>query len=250
MLSGFTSVSALRAQSLAIDVAANNLANVNTPGFKRSSTRLQETRPSPNGTGQNVGTGILVGSTPQQFSQGALQITGVSSDLAIDGAGFFAIQDDNGGTFYTRSGSFVQDAQGFLRTPTGGYLLGTGGRIQVPTGSASYSIDRDGTITSFDSSGNSSSVGTVSLTSFPNENGLNPVGNGLFSPTDAAGSPSTANPGADGRGSIQSGALEMSNVDIAEEMVDMIIAQRSFEANAHVVTTTDEMLQTITNIRR
>jgi len=250
MLSGSTSVSALRAQSLAIDVAANNLANVNTPGFKRSSTNLQESKPSPNGAGKHSGTGVVVGSINQQFSQGPIQLTGVASDLAINGAGFFSIQDENGGTFFTRSGSFVRDAQGFLRTPTGGFLTGAGGRIQIPNGSVSHSIDQDGTVRSIDSTGTSTTIGTVSLATFPNEAGLSAVGGGLFSSTEAAGAPIEANPGSGANGIIQSGALEMSNVDIAEEMVDMILAQRAFEANARMITPADEMLRTITNLRR
>jgi flagellar basal-body rod protein FlgF len=250
MLSGFTSVSGLRAQSQAVDVIANNIANVNTTGFKRSSTNLRNTPPSPNGSGQTVGTGVNVGSITQSFSQGPIQFTGMDSDLAIDGPGFFTVQDQDGIIGFTRSGNFTRDSEGFLRTPNGGFLMGEGGRIQVPSDSSSYSIDRDGSVRSFNFSGVQTTVGTISLTNFPNENGLTPLGSGLFSPTDAAGDAVTGNPGEEGRGTIQSGALEMSNVDMAEEMVDMIVAQRSFEANVKVVQTTDEMLKTLTNLKK
>lgn len=236
MIAGFTAVNALRTQEAMVDVAANNLANVQTPGFKASRVNLQTT----------AGGSVETGSITRNTGQGPIQLTGVSSDLAIEGPGYFSIEGENGELFYSRSGGFTRDADGFLRHPSGGYLASGGGRIQIPQNAVSYSIERDGTVRTMDQNGNSTISGTVTLTHFQNENGLESMGQGLMKTTPASGGGISGNPGVDGMGSIFSGGLEMSNTDMASELVDMIIAQRAFEANLKVVSTSNEMLRTLT----
>jgi flagellar hook protein FlgE len=178
-----------------------------------------------------------------------LQRTDNPSDIAISGNGFFNVESASGSQFYTRNGDFLKDAQGFLRDPSGDYLRGAGGRIQIPSSvgagetTVNFNIGSDGVVQAIGSQGTVQTVDTINLTNFPNNNGLTPLGGGLYGAGAGAGTPNTSAPGTNGNGSLVSGALEVSNVDIAEEMVNMIIAQRSFEANVSTIHTTDAMLK-------
>ncbi len=235
MISGIhSSASALQALQTKQAVSANNVANASTPGFQAASTSLSETAAG----------GVSVASTPSSQEQGPLQQTGFASDVAIQGKGFFAVADDAGKTSYTRSGNFVPDSQGFLRTPGGQALQGEDGAVQLPAGSTLTGVARDGTVQARDAQGNSVAAGRVTLSTFANEQGLQKQGDGTLSPTAYSGSAQTSAPGTGGTGSVVSGALEVSNTDYAEESVNSIITARSFEANVVALRTSDEMMRT------
>jgi flagellar hook protein FlgE len=219
----------------------------------------------------SVGLGAGVVSTTTDFSQGVLQTTNVPSDMAISGDGWFAVQSAAGNNYLTRQGDFVVDSNGYLRTPSGDYLMGTAGstapttpgtgfppdKIQIPRviGSTtepvvSYSVDSTGAVTVTGQSGSTEVVGYISLQHYSNNNGLQDEGNGLYSYNSAAGANQYFAGGQGGAGSIQTGVLEASNVDLSTEFSNMIIAQRGFEASARVISVSDTMLQTVTNLKQ
>jgi flagellar hook protein FlgE len=286
----FSAVSGMMNSQTKMDIIGNNLANTNTVAFKANdaatSTSFEDPGKLPSTTsptGLSVGLGSQIVGTVRQFTQGALQRTDVPTDLAIQGSGFFAVESDDGGTFVTRAGNFIRDQDGYLRTMNGMFVLGNqvsvtnpgpppvlsltppalGGtagfpsdRILVPdplpNGErlASFSIGRDGLVSAVGADGVALSVAYIPLQKFANPNGLTDIGNNLFLVSAAAGDNRYFMAGRDGTGQIQSGALELSNVDMAKQFSQMIITQRSFEANARVISTSDEMLQTVTNIKR
>jgi flagellar hook protein FlgE len=237
MISGLTGVSTggLSSQRAIVDMAAHNLANLNTPGFKSTSVQVS----------QNAA-GFPVVHTATRFQQGPMQVTGSPSELAIGGRGFFAVQNASGATLYTRKGNFIKDREGFLQTPNGEFLLGAGNaRVRIPPDSTSFSIDGEGNVQTISSMGVSSRSGSVQIAKFPNENGLVHLNDGLLSASVASGAPNMGVPGTDGLGTLHSGVLEMSNVDLAHEMVSMMVAQRAFEANLKVIQASDQMLGTL-----
>jgi flagellar basal-body rod protein FlgG len=242
----------LDAQSERMRVIANNLANVNTTGFKKDRASFQTlayqtiTQPGATSQGDNkyatglsMGTGVQIGSSERIDTQGELQTTGNSLDLAIQGNGFFQVQQADGTTGYTRDGSFSLSSEGKLVTSDGKSVLP---EITVPTGATNVTVGTDGTV-SATVGGTTSQLGQLQLAYFTNTAGLQNQGNNILTETVASGSPQVGNPGQDGRGTVKEGALEGSNVNVVEELVDMIETQRAYEVNSKMVKSTDEMLQ-------
>lgn len=244
----------LDAQQTQMTVTANNLANVATNGFKKSravfddllyqnatqvGAATSQTTLSP--TGLQLGTGVRVVSTERNYTQGSLDNTGNSLDMAIQGRGFFQVLQPDGTMAYTRDGSFQLNAQGQLVNSTG-YPLQPA--ITIPTGAQSVTIGADGVVSVL-VPGNSTptTVGTIQLADFINPAGLQTVGGNLAVESAASGSPTTGNPGLNGLGTVVQGSVEASNVNVVEEMVNMIETQRAYEMNSKAVQTTDQMLQ-------
>jgi len=245
----------LDAQNEKMRVIANNLANVNTTGFKRDRANFetlayqqitapgaQATDQNKYATGLNLGSGVQILGTARIDTQGSMQITGNSLDLAIQGSGFFQVQKPDGTTGYTRDGSFNRTADGTLVNSQGMQLQPA---IQIPDNATAITIGSDGTVsTSIQGQSAPNVIGKIQTVRFPNPAGLQADGNNLLSETAASGAPQVGDPGIDGRGTITQGSLESSNVDITEELVDMIETQRAYEVNSKVIKATDEMLQT------
>jgi flagellar basal-body rod protein FlgG len=247
----------MAAQQTNVDVIANNLANVNTTGFRRSRAEFEDliyqTYRTPGGTvgdNQRLPTGIQLGegvrtvSTTQIHMQGSLVQTGNNLDVAIEGAGFFQITRPGGQLAYTRNGDFKTDAEGRLVTGDG-YLVEPS--IVVPQNATSVTISSTGqvSVTTADQT-TSQEIGQLQLANFVNPSGLAAIGRTLFVPTDASGQPIVSTPGQDGSGTLQQGFLESSNVEVVNEMIDLIASQRAYEVNQKVITTADEMLQRVT----
>lgn len=244
----------LDAQQTRMAVVSNNLANVNTTGFKKGRAAFEDllyqtvrqpgaqtTQQTEAPTGLMVGTGVRVVATENSFTQGNLQQTGNALDMAINGRGFFQIQQPDGTVAYTRDGSFQLNNQGQVVTANG-YLLQPG--LTIPQGAQSVSVGNDGVV-SVQLSGQAApqQVGTLTLADFINPAGLQAKGGNLYAETAASGTPQTGTPGLNGLGSLASGSLESSNVNIVEEMVNMIETQRAYEINSKAIQTTDSMLQ-------
>ncbi len=276
----FSAISGLRAHQTKMDVTGNNIANVNTSGYKSTRATFQEaltqvtrgaTTSSPATGGTNpfqVGLGTQVAGIDQNFSQGSVQTTGRGTDVSINGEGMFLTGDQGAANVgYTRSGAFNFDASGYLVSPMGGYVLGWNATPPAPGATfvdtdplAAVQIDltqytdpqiaTDGTITARDSSGALFVVGRIAVARFVNTNGLQREGNGLFSESPNSGAPQIGFAGETGRGVLQAGTLEMSNVDLAQEFTNMIIAQRGFQANSRTITASDEILQELVNMKR
>jgi flagellar hook protein FlgE len=288
----YAGVSGLRTHQTMMDVVGNNIANVNTAGFKGSSTVFQDVlsqtlqgasapaaavagppaTPATGGTNPaQVGLGVRMGGISTNTGQGASQLTGRATDLAVQGDGYFVI-DQGGQTLYTRAGSFGLDSLGQLVTPAGGLVQrvpGTGGPtpappanggIQIPMDGSiqSFSIGPNGMVTGIDTAGATVQFGQLALATFPNPGGLEKVGGSLLRASTNSGAvigpttPASAGgaPGANGRGTLAVGVLEMSNVDLAQEFTNMIVAQRGFQANSRIITTSDELLQELVNLKR
>ena len=225
--------------------------------------------------GLGVGLGTQVSSTTTDFSQGVFQTTNVSTDMGINGNGWFTVQTVSGSNLLTRNGDFVEDSNGYLRTPDGSYLMGVMGttppttptagyppdQIQIPatipaaagggatTPVVSFAVDSTGAITATGQDGSTQTVGFVTLQSYNNNNGLTDVGGSLYQYSAAAGTNQYYQASQAGAGTIQTGVLEASNVDLSTQFANMIIAQRGFEASARVITVSDDMLQTVTNLK-
>jgi len=243
----------LDAQQTQLDVITNNLANVSTTGFKRSRAvfedLLYQTARQPGAqssqqtqlpSGLSIGTGVRNVATERMHTQGALQQTGNSLDLAINGQGFFQIQMPDGTTAYTRDGSFQQDAQGQLVTASGYPLQPP---ITIPANAQTITIGRDGTVSvAQPNQVATTQVGAIQIANFINPAGLQAKGENLYVETASSGTPSTNTPGANGVGILTQGYTEMSNVNIVEELVNMIQTQRAYEINSKAVTTSDQML--------
>ena len=257
----YTAASGMNAQQTNIDNVAHNLANVNTTGYKKSRIEFedlvyQEMRTagatasavSDAPVGLEIGLGTRAVATARNFSSGNLRSTGSPLDIAIEGDGFFQISLPDGTTGYTRSGAFHMDAQGLLVTAEG-YSLEP--QITIPNNATSVSISKDG-IVSAQVAGQSAAqqLGTIEIATFSNSGGLRPLGGNLFAPTTASGDAETGAPGTDSRGTLAQSFLEDSNVSVVEEMVNMIIGQRAYEANSRVVKAADEMLAQVNNLVR
>ena len=257
----YTAASGMNAQQTNIDNVAHNLANVNTTGYKKSRIEFedlvyQEMRTagatasavSDAPVGLEIGLGTRAVATARNFSSGNLRSTGSPLDIAIEGEGFFQISLPDGTTGYTRSGAFHMDAQGLLVTAEG-YSLEP--QITIPNNATSVSISKDG-IVSATVAGDSASqqLGTIEIAKFSNAGGLRPLGGNLFAATTASGDAETGAPGTDSRGTLAQAFLEDSNVSVVEEMVNMIIGQRAYEANSRVVKAADEMLAQVNNLVR
>lgn len=256
----FTAASGMEAQQYNMDTISNNLANVNTTGFRRNEARFQDlvyqemrAPGSPVGAsvvpvGQDVGLGVKVGSSEKIFTQGNMIQTGNPLDMAIQGDGFFQVTMPDGTTAYTRDGSFKQDANGALVTADGYFLQP---QITIPQNAQSVSIGSDGTVTAkVPGSTQPQQLGQIQLARFVNPAGLSPVGGqNLYSQTAASGTPIVSQAGLNGTGTLQGGYLENSNVQVVQEIVNMIVAQRAFEANSKAISTSDQMLLTAVQMK-
>jgi flagellar basal-body rod protein FlgG len=257
-LSLYSAATGMDAQQLNLNLIANNLANVNTPGFKKSKIEFQDLlyqRPRAAGsdggggnlvpTGVEVGNGTRIASTSKLFTQGQLTNTGQQLDVAIQGDGFFEIQKPDGTLAYTRDGSFQLNAQGQVVTTDGMPVLS--GFQAVPAG-GTVSIAQNGQVSVQTPSG--TQTYRLTMTRFANPSGLQSLGGNLYAETTASGTPETGNPGEQGFGSTMQGYTENSNVNIVEEMVNLITAQRAYEINSKSVQTSDEMLQDVANMKK
>lgn len=248
-----TAKTGLEAQQTQLDVTSNNLANAGTNGFKRSNAVFQdllyqnERQPGALSSAQTnlpsglqMGTGVRVAATERLHTQGGLEETGNSKDLAINGNGFFAVQMPDGTTAFTRDGSFQVDQNGQLVTSNGYPVDPT---ITIPSDATSFTVAKDGTV-SVTQAGSSATqqVGQVQLSMFINPTGLESIGDNLYQETDASGTRNDTQPGTNGAGSLYQGFVEKSNVNVVQEMVSMIETQRSYEINSKAVSTADQML--------
>jgi len=248
----------LDAQQTRMTVTANNLANVGTSGFKKGRAVFEDllyqnvrqvggstSQDTVSPSGLSLGTGVRVVTTEKSYTQGSLLQTQNALDVAIEGRGFFAIQLPDGSTGYTRDGSFQTNAQGELVTSSG-YRVQPG--IAIPDNAQSITIGRDGVV-SVRSAGQSAptQVGTLQLTDFVNPAGLESRGENLVMESASSGPAQTGTPGLNGLGAITQGSLESSNVNVVEELVNMIETQRAYEMNSKAISTTDQMLQYVTN---
>lgn len=284
----FAGISGLRVNQTMLDVTGNNIANANTIGYKGASTVFQDTlsQMMTGGTASNaerggtnpiqVGLGVQMATTATNFGQGSAQMTGRSTDLMIQGDGFFVVQKGNE-QMYTRAGAFTFDETGTLVTNTGsrvqGYAIaadGTpdvaGGLIDItldpallpaltppvvaPTELTSYTFGSDGTLRGVFSDGIQRDMARLASADFANVMGLEKIGESAYRASANSGQPQLGVPGEGGRGTMIQGALEMSNVDLAAEFTNLILAQRGFQASSRVITTSDQVLEDLVNIKR
>lgn len=258
-----TAATGMYAQQLNIQVISNNIANINTTGFKKNkaefqdlmyqniptSTLAQNNIASPQNSNEalQVGSGVKASSTQKIFTQGDLQQTNNSLDLAIHGDGFFQVRKADGTYAYTRDGSFKVSGDGRIVTASG-YILEP--EISLTDDILQINISRDGTMEVKTSGGNSYVLDNIQLVRFINPGGLEALGDNLYAETESSGQPILGTPGMDGFGEIQQGFLEASNVDIVEEMIAMITAQRAYEINSKTVKTVEEMMTMTNNLKR
>lgn len=266
----YSGVSGMRGFQTKLDVIGNNIANVNTVGFKKSRVMFQDilsqnisgaSAGAEDGIGglnaRQVGLGSNMAAIDIVHSPGSPMTTNLTSDLAIEGDAFFVVSPDGGETRYlTRAGNFTRDGEGRLVTSQGMYVLGSGGETITITREeyVSYSVGKNGVITGTLADGTTQEIATIGVFSVSNPAGLKKIGNSLYEMTPNANpggeteieptDPTTAN------SSIISGALEMSNVDLSEEFTEMIVAQRGFQANSRIITTSDTVLEELINLKR
>ena len=255
----WSAASGMKAQQLNIDVTSNNLANVNTAGFKKGRAEFQDlmyrtarAAGAPVNTGSTTPVGMQIGNGVRSvaisriFSQGDFQQTENPYDLTVEGDGFFQVQLPDGTTAYTRDGTFKVDAQGQLVTSEG-YLLQP--NVTVPENARDVTVSGEGVVTAT-IDGNAAQLGEVQIARFVNPAGLTAMGQNLFRPTEASGAPIVSAPGVEGMGRILQGYVESSNVRVIEEMVNLIVAQRAYEANSKSIQTADDMLQGANTLKR
>jgi flagellar basal-body rod protein FlgG len=257
----YTAASGMSAQQANIDTVAHNLANVNTTGFKKSRMEFedlvyQQTKVpgTPTSTSTEAPVGLETGlgtrpvSTARDFSSGNLRSTSGPLDMAIEGRGFFQIALPDGTTAYTRAGAFHRDAEGRMVTAEGHALQP---EMTIPENAVSVSISREGVVSAAIAGQTApQQIGTLELAGFQNSAGLRALGGNLFAATTASGEPTTGAPGNDGIGTVAQGFIEESNVSVVEEMINMILGQRAYEANSRVVKAADEMLGQVNNMAR
>ena len=249
----------MNGQQMQLDTISNNLANVNTAGFKKSRVQFEDlfyqnvrSAGTQTGDGGQVPTGIQVGmgvrptSVTKIFTQGDYSETGNDLDWAIEGQGFFQIMR-NGQEYFTRAGSFNRDSEGYIVT-------GNGDRLQpeftIPQGTTTLALDRTGNLTAIDNQQNILASTQMTLHNFVNPAGLKAVGENLFQETEASGAPIEGNPGSDGLGTLSQNYIETSNVNVTEELVNMIITQRAYEVNSKAVQTSDRLLEIVNGLIR
>jgi flagellar basal-body rod protein FlgG len=249
----------LDAQQTQLDVISNNLANVSTSGFKQSRAVFQDmlyqTIHDPGAqssqqtelpSGMQIGTGVKPVATTRIHTQGNLQQTGNALDLAIQGNGFFQVQMPDGTTAYTRDGSFQVNAQGQVVTASGFPVQPA---ITIPANATSITVSQDGLVSvTTPNTTASATVGTLQLANFINPPGLSSQGQNLYQETSASGNATVNAPGSNGIGTLNQGYVETSNVDVAEQLVNMIQTQRAYELNSKSITTSDQMLQALTQL--
>lgn len=256
----YTAASGMKAQQFQVDTIANNIANVNTSGFKRSRlsfrSLLYQTYREPglplansqnDVTGLQIGSGTEVSGSRKMMVQGVLELTGNQLDLGIEGEGFFQIALPNGELRYTRNGTFRQDVNGRLVTAEG-FLLTD--QVTVPPDAQGISIAGDGQVFALEDQNQLTSIGTLRLHTFANPTGLRAQGGNYFSPTPSSGAAAARQPGVQGAGSVKQGYLERSNVETVDELVSLIVAQRNYEVNSRAIRVSDEMLQQVNQLVR
>ncbi|MSP25998.1 MAG: flagellar basal-body rod protein FlgG [Myxococcales bacterium] len=247
------------AQETRLDAIANNLANANTSGFKRQDAEFEDLmyqqqrtpgRLADGGmgpTGVQIGLGSRVVATPRYFTQGNLEQTGNAFDVAIEGNGFFVVNQPDGTLGYTRAGQFKMDSQGRLTTTSGMPLEPP---ISIPSDALEITIGNDGKMSvTHSTQAEPTDLGQIQLATFTNPNGLRALGHNLYSATASSGEANTGTPKTDGRGGLMQHAIEGSNVEVVTEMIDMIRVQRAYEINSKIITTADEMLRKATSLR-
>jgi flagellar basal-body rod protein FlgG len=260
----YTAATGMTSLETKLDVIANNLANIETTAFKRDRANFedlfyrheklpgdQDTAGQYTAVGVHVGLGSRVSSVQSNFAQGAFQQTGKQLDVTIEGRGFYQVQDPSGETYYTRAGNFSRNRDGNL-------VLGSAnmGRlvqppISIPEDTTEVSISAEGIVyVRQPGSQNLTQAGRFELATFVNPEGLLKRGENLYSQTDSSGPPTLGNPGQDGMGLLRQGALEASNVEPVQELIDLITTQRSFELNSQAIKVGDELMQTVANLRR
>jgi flagellar hook protein FlgE len=261
----FTGISGLRAHQQMLDITSNNIANVNTVGYKSSATIFEDTlsqmiagagAPTATRGGTNptqVGLGVQLAGTATNFTQGSNQYTGRTSDLLINGDGFFVLSNGGQQTF-SRAGSFNLDAAGQLVAPDGSIVQSAaGGNLNLAALNSgtyvSWSISSSGVVNGVDAAGVTTALGTIAVATFANPGGLTKVGDSQYQATANSGAAQIGAAGAGGRGNLTPGYLEMSNVDLAQELTNLIISERGFQANSRVITTSDEVLQSLINLK-
>lgn len=249
----------LEAQQTSLDVISNNLANVSTNGFKRQRAVFEDllyqtirqpgaqtTQQTQVGSGLQIGTGVRAVATERIFTQGSLQQTGGSLDVAIQGNGFFQIAMPDGTTAYTRDGAFQLDNQGNVVTASG-YPLAD--NINIPADAVTITVGKDGTVSVLQAGQVTPvEVGAIQLATFINQGGLQSAGENLFLETASSGVATPNQPGTNGAGVINQGYVETSNVNVAEELVNMIVTQRAYEMNSRAIQTSDSMLGRLTQL--
>ncbi|WP_214776852.1 flagellar basal body rod protein FlgG [Exiguobacterium sp. s22] len=296
----YSGISGLKNFQSKLDVVGNNIANVNTFGYKKGRVTFkdlvsQQVGSASGGNGttagginpKEIGLGGTMATVDNVYNQGAMQNTGRALDVGISGEGFYVTRTENGFQ-YTRAGNFYTDNDGNLVTGDGTFLLASRtattppltppattpplnavetpitpydptvtpgptpayGRIQIPATAKAISVAKDGKVSFVDDAGKLQMAGYIVTANFANNAGLSKTGANNFSESQNSGIPQIGIPGADGRGSLVSGALEMSNVDLSEEFTEMIVAQRGFQANTRIITTSDEILQELVNLKR
>ena len=255
----FIAKTGLDAQQTQLDVVANNLANVGTAGFKKSRAVFedlvyqtlrqpgaQSTQQTQLPTGLQIGTGVRPVASERIFTQGNLTQTGNQLDVAVNGQGFLQVSLPDGTTAYTRDGSLHQDAQGALVTSSG-YPISPA--ITIPSNAQTVTIGTDGTVTiTQQGQAAATTVGTIQLANFINPSGLEAKGENLYVETAASGTPTTNTPGSNGLGTLKQGYVETSNVNVVEELVNMIQTQRAYEINSKAISTSDQMLQRLSQL--
>ncbi len=260
----------MQAQQLKVDTVANNLANVNTTGFKASRVAFKDlayldlpkggrTAQSAAATGGatppapvvQVGTGVGPGTILRDLAPGQLEATGQPFDLALDGSGFFQVRLADGTAAYTRNGHFTVDANRLLVDPAGNPVLSVNGQtITLPQDWAQVSIEPNGNVVAVSNNGARTVAGQIGVATFPNAAGLEAMGNGFYRQTGASGAARSVIPGTSGAGLVRQGFVEGSNVEVINEMVNLIVAQRAYELSAKAVQSADQMLEIANNLRR
>jgi flagellar hook protein FlgE len=261
----FSAISGLKTHQVMLDVTANDIANVNTIGYKSARTTFKEslsqlqrggaaaTATSAGANAAQVGLGVGLGSIDNQMQAGAMQTTGSPLDLAIQGEGFFRIKSPGSDKIeYTRAGNFAANKDGQVVTQDGYLVVDAAGEgITIPAGGSNIAVGQTGTVTYISvDDGSRQEAGVLSLANFPNASGLERVSGNRWTTGANSGAEAIGQPGTGNYGSIVSGAVEMSNVDLSTTFTSMITAQRGFQANSRVISTADEMLQDLVNLKR
>ncbi|MFZ3228757.1 MAG: flagellar basal-body rod protein FlgG [Pseudobdellovibrio sp.] len=254
-----TAATGMIAQQNNMDVIANNIANVSTAGFKKGRAEFEDLvyhnlkdpgqasgLNSVTPTGVQTGLGVRTAAVQKDFTMGQTIMTKNPLDVQIEGTGFFQVKTPDGDMAYTRDGSFKKDANGRVVDKNGNSLIP---EITIPLTSTSVEISPAGDVRSYDSKGDPQALGQLDIVNFINPAGLKNIGKNLFLPTSASGQPASGRPGSNGMGYLAQGEIESSNVNIVDEMVNMITAQRAYETNSKVIQTSDQMMQTAVNIK-
>jgi flagellar basal-body rod protein FlgG len=255
-----TAATGMQAQQTNMDTIANNIANVNTTGFKKSRAEfedlLYQTQKEPGAqtglnaispTGVQTGLGVRTAAVQKNFDLGSAKMSGAPLDIMIEGPGFFPVQLDDGQIGYTRDGSFQKDPNGRIVDKNGKLLIP---EITIPAATSGIQIDPNGQVQiTVSGSSTPQTIGQIQIVNFVNPAGLKSIGKNLYVPTGASGQPAQGVPGTSGTGQLAQGQIEASNVNIVEEMVNMISAQRSYEMNSKAIQAADQMLQSLNNLR-